>query len=60
MMSNQTILHIRIEKELKEQAADILNNMGMDIPTAFRIFINAVVREKKIPFEISALDKRDE
>lgn len=51
-MSTQTIMHIRIDKDLKDQALIVLDDMGMDIPTAFRMFLKATIREGRIPFDI--------
>lgn len=44
------IIQARIDRELKEQAAAVLQEIGVDVPTAIRMFFKAVVREKKIPF----------
>ena len=48
-MSND-IIQVRMDRELKDQAAAIFQEIGVDIPTAVRMFFKAVVREKKIPF----------
>ena len=48
-MSND-ILQVRVDRKLKDQAAAVLQEIGIDIPTAIRMFFKAVVREKKIPF----------
>lgn len=50
----QTVINIRIDEELKKQMEHLLNEFGMNITTAFTIFAKAVVRERRIPFEISA------
>ncbi|MEA4925448.1 MAG: type II toxin-antitoxin system RelB/DinJ family antitoxin [Syntrophomonadaceae bacterium] len=49
----QTSINIRIDEELKKQAEYLFSEFGMNMTTAFTIFIKAVVREQKIPFEIS-------
>lgn len=52
-MSNTTIT-IRMDENLKKQAEQIFDDMGMNMTTAFTIFTKAVVRQHRIPFEISA------
>ena len=44
---------IRLERELKEQAEEMFNELGMNLSTAFNIFARQALREGKIPFEIS-------
>jgi DNA-damage-inducible protein J len=52
----QTTINIRIDEELKKQAESLFSDFGMNMTTAFTIFAKAVVRERKIPFEIKAID----
>jgi len=44
---------IRMDEILKKQAEKVFDEMGMNMTTAFTIFTKAVVRQGKIPFEIS-------
>jgi len=48
-----TNINIRIEKNLKEQAENLFSELGMNMTTAFNIFVRQSVRQGKIPFEIS-------
>lgn len=50
-MAQQTF-SIRMDAQLKKEFDALLEDMGMNATTAFNIFARAVVREKKIPFEI--------
>lgn len=50
-MAQQTF-SIRIDAQLKKEFDALVEDMGMNATTAFNIFARAVVREKKIPFEI--------
>jgi DNA-damage-inducible protein J len=54
-MAVTTNLSIRIERDLKDEADQMFNEMGMNLTTAITIFVRQAVRQKKIPFEI-ALD----
>lgn len=49
-----TSITIRMDENLKKQAEALFDEMGLNMTTAFTIFTKAVVRQHKIPFEISA------
>lgn len=51
--SSTTNISIRMDSELKSQADTLFNALGMNISTAFNIFVRQALREGKIPFEIS-------
>lgn len=50
-MAQQTF-SIRMDAQLKKEFDALVEDMGMNATTAFNIFARAVVRGKKIPFEI--------
>lgn len=50
----QATFSIRMDESLKKQFDMLCSEFGMNSTTAFNIFAKAVVRERKIPFEISA------
>ncbi len=49
----QTNINIRIDKNLKQEFEHLCNELGLNMSTAFNIFAKTVVRQQKIPFEIS-------
>ena len=53
---NTTSLNIRMDSDVKEQFDEFCSNVGMSMSTLFNVFAKAVVREKKIPFEIKYED----
>ena len=53
MAGNTTNISIRMDSDLKAQADTFFNELGMNISTAFNIFVRQALREGKIPFEIS-------
>lgn len=57
---SQATFSIRMDEDLKKQFDSVCEEMGMSATTAFNIFARTVVREKRIPFEISASDKQKE
>jgi addiction module RelB/DinJ family antitoxin len=56
MARETTNINIRMEKTLKEQAETLLSELGMNMTTAFNIFLRQTVRERAIPFQISAVE----
>lgn len=53
-MAQQASICIRVEKDLKNHFYNLCEQFGLSAATAFNLFMKAVVRERKIPFEISA------
>ena len=53
----QATFSIRMDETLKRQFDTLCADFGMNATTAFNIFARAVVREKKIPFEIRASEE---
>lgn len=53
MAGSTTNISIRMDSDLKEQADALFMELGMNISTAFNIFVRQSVREGRIPFEIS-------
>ena len=51
--SKVTNISIRMDSDLKAQADILFNELGMNISTAFNIFVRQSLRDGKIPFEIS-------
>ena len=47
-----TNLNIRIDKDIKDQAEGIFNELGMNMTTAVNIFLRTAIREHGIPFEL--------
>jgi DNA-damage-inducible protein J len=50
----QSILSVRMDKNLKQQFDTLCNEFGMNTTTAITVFAKTVVRERKIPFDISS------
>lgn len=47
-----TNLNIRTDKDIKDQAEEIFNELGMSMTTAVNIFLRTSIREHGIPFEL--------
>ncbi len=53
MAGTTTNISIRMDADLKAQADTLFNELGMNLSTAFNIFIRQSLREGRIPFDIS-------
>ena len=47
-----TNLNIRTDKDIKDQAEEIFNELGLNMTTAINMFLRTVIREHGIPFEL--------
>ena len=52
-MAGSTNVSIRMDSDLKAQADALFGELGMNMSTAFNVFVRQAVREGRIPFEIS-------
>lgn len=52
MASHTTMLHIRVDDEIKEQATATLAAMGLSVSDAVRIFLRRVVADQAFPLEL--------
>lgn len=50
-MAEQVLIQFRADKALKQEVADIYEQLGMDLPTAFRMFMTRSKMVKGLPFE---------
>lgn len=50
----QTNVSIRMDEDLKREFDAFCSDIGMSMTTAFCVFAKKAVRERKIPFEITA------
>ena len=46
-------VNIRIDDELKAKADMLFGELGLNMTTAFTVFIKAAIRQNGIPFELS-------
>ena len=47
-------VNVKIDDNVKKDAEDVLDEIGMPMTTAVIIFLKTVARERRIPFEITA------
>ena len=51
-MAQSTMLHIRVDDEVKTQATEALAAMGLSMSDAVRIFLKRVVNDQAFPLEL--------
>jgi DNA-damage-inducible protein J len=51
-----TTFSVRMDKEVKKQLDIFCANVGLNTTTAINIFARAVLRERKLPFEVADFD----
>ena len=52
----QATFSVRMDDTLKSQFEALCSDFGMNMATAINVFARAVVRERRIPFEITSPD----
>ena len=55
----KSTINIRVDKDLKEDAQVLFDEIGLSMSNAMSIFLKTAVREQKIPFELSAMKRED-
>jgi len=51
-MASSTMIHVRIDEEIKKKASKTLGAMGLSLSDAVRVFLVRVVAEKQMPFSL--------
>jgi len=51
-MAHSTMLHVRVDDELKTQASEALAAMGLSVSDAVRILLKRVVDDQAFPLEL--------
>jgi DNA-damage-inducible protein J len=46
------MIHIRVDEELKTQASDTLQKMGLSLSDAVRLLLTRIAAEQALPFEV--------
>ena len=52
MAAQTSMLHIRVEDDIKEQATQALSAMGLSVSDAVRLFLRRVVIDQAFPLEL--------
>ena len=55
---SKTSMSIRLESEVKEQAQQVFNSLGMDMTTAINIFLRQAIQYQGLPFDVRLDESR--
>lgn len=47
-----TNMSVRVDAEVKQQAANILSDLGLDLSTAVNVFLRQVIQQQGLPFSV--------
>jgi DNA-damage-inducible protein J len=50
-MAEQVLVQARVDKDLKQEVTEIYESLGLDLPTAIRMFFVKSKMERGIPFD---------
>ena len=51
-MARTTMIHVRIDEQIKKEATETLEDMGLSISDAVWVFLKRVVADKQLPLEL--------
>ena len=51
-MATTTMVHVRVDEQVKAQATETLAAMGLTVSDAVRVFLMRVVAEQQMPFPL--------
>jgi len=47
-----TMIHVRVDEDLKARASDTLEKMGLSLSDAVRLLLTRIAAEQALPFEV--------
>lgn len=53
-MAATTMVHVRVDEHIKNQATETLASMGLTVSDAVRVFLTRVVTDQQLPFPVQA------
>ena len=53
-MAATTMVHVRVDESIKNQATETLASMGLTVSDAVRVFLTRVVTDQQLPFALQA------
>ncbi len=59
MIMAQVSMTVRMDAGIKAAFEELCSQFGMSVNTAMNVFANAVVRQRRIPFEVRAAERSD-
>jgi DNA-damage-inducible protein J len=53
-MATTTMVHVRLDEDIKAQATETLASMGLTLSDAVRVFLTRVVADQQLPFSLKS------
>ncbi|WP_296028840.1 type II toxin-antitoxin system RelB/DinJ family antitoxin [uncultured Treponema sp.] len=57
---NTVAMNVRVDKNLKEQATELYNDLGLSLSSAINMFLRQSVRENGLPFKPQRTRRKSE
>ena len=57
---NDAVINIRTDKEIKEQANRIFEDMGLNTSAAINLFLKQTILKRRLPFDVESNAKFDD
>lgn len=57
-MARTSNIYVRVEPEIKEQAENVLEQLGISMSNAISVFLRQIVLQKGIPFEMKLPERK--
>ena len=55
-MAQSSVIQVRVDEDLKRGAEQLFQELGLDVPSAVRLFLKQAILHNGIPFAISGAD----
>ncbi len=52
MAANTKMIHVRVDDDIREEAASVLGSFGLSVSEAVRVFLHRVVASQSFPLEL--------
>ena len=59
-MNKSTTFTFRLNPEVKQEASDLFESLGITLSDAINLFLHQAIREGAIPFELKRVDVKKE
>ena len=56
-MAEQILIQFRADRELKDDVTELLESLGLDLPTALRMFLVRTRLERGLPFSVKLTEE---
>jgi len=59
-MAQNSLIQVRVDENLKNEADNLFTDLGLDTPTAIRIFLKQSIRQHGLPFQVNQFIPNEE